>query len=169
MAGLDGLDPPFKAQVQALLAAAGGKVGISSGWRSSTEQATLYARYLAGNGPLAAKPGSSKHECGLAVDFSGDLALAAQLAPQYGLVRTVPSEAWHFEPTYAAGKPCGAATTPQGTFTDTSGNAPAAGGFDTAATASDLAGCAGIAVAMVVGSGFWYALLTIVFHVHVHL
>lgn len=44
-------------------------VRVSSGYRSSTEQARLYRRYLAGlmPGPVA-PPGQSKHELGLAID-----------------------------------------------------------------------------------------------------
>jgi hypothetical protein len=42
---------------------------VTSGFRSRAEQARLYARYLAG-GPLAAKPGTSSHETGQAVDVS---------------------------------------------------------------------------------------------------
>jgi hypothetical protein len=42
---------------------------VTSGFRSYAEQAALYARYLAG-GPLAARPGTSSHEFGQAVDVS---------------------------------------------------------------------------------------------------
>ncbi|HJW61416.1 MAG TPA: hypothetical protein VJ931_17430, partial [Actinomycetota bacterium] len=49
--------------------------------------------------PPTARPGSSKHETGLAVDLGGNLALAGREAPKVGLERTVPGEAWHFEPT----------------------------------------------------------------------
>ena len=42
---------------------------VTSGFRSYAQQAALYARYL-GGGPLAAKPGTSSHERGQAVDVS---------------------------------------------------------------------------------------------------
>lgn len=46
---------------------------VSSGYRSSSEQARLYARYQAGlmPGPVA-PPGKSKHELGLAIDIWTD-------------------------------------------------------------------------------------------------
>lgn len=42
---------------------------VNSGFRSRAEQAILYARYLAG-GNLAARPGTSEHEKGRAIDVS---------------------------------------------------------------------------------------------------
>jgi phage-related protein len=42
---------------------------VTSGFRSYAEQARLYARYLAG-GPLAARPGTSSHEKGEAIDVT---------------------------------------------------------------------------------------------------
>lgn len=95
--GTTGLVEPFRSRVSALLYEAGGRVTIVSGRRSYQEQARLYAKYQAGTGNLAARPGSSKHEQGLAVDFGGDVALAERLAPKYGLRQTVPGERWHFE------------------------------------------------------------------------
>jgi hypothetical protein len=82
--------------VNRIIAESGGRVTISSGFRSRAEQESLYAKYKAGQGNLAAKPGTSKHEHGLAVDFGGDLNLARQLATKYGLAGTVPGEPWHF-------------------------------------------------------------------------
>lgn len=43
---------------------------ITSDYRSSAKQAQLYAAYLAGTGPLAAKPGTSEHERGQALDIA---------------------------------------------------------------------------------------------------
>lgn len=93
---LDGLTPEMRAIIEKILAEAGGKVTISSGYRTRDEQQALYDKYKSGNGNLAARPGTSKHEHGEAVDFGGDLALAAQLAKKYGLVNSVPGEPWHF-------------------------------------------------------------------------
>lgn len=94
---LAGLAPEFASRLQSLIAASGGKIGIGSGLRSTAEQAALYARYKAGKGPLAARPGHSKHERGLAADLTGDLDLAAKLAPQFGLHFPVRGERWHVE------------------------------------------------------------------------
>jgi hypothetical protein len=80
------------------------RIYVASGLRSYNEQKILYNLYLAGKGNLAARPGTSNHETGLAVDawINGTVALfshkqAAALAAKHNLVRTVPSEAWHAE------------------------------------------------------------------------
>jgi hypothetical protein len=51
-----------------IVAGIGGRV--TSGQRSRSLQEQLYARYQAGTGPLAAKPGTSLHETGGAVDIA---------------------------------------------------------------------------------------------------
>jgi len=43
---------------------------VTSGLRSTAKQAQLYAAYQAGTGPLAAKPGTSYHEKGQALDIA---------------------------------------------------------------------------------------------------
>jgi len=43
---------------------------ITSTYRSTAEQQVLYDRYKAGKGPLAAKPGTSMHESGQALDIA---------------------------------------------------------------------------------------------------
>lgn len=96
MADVNDLAEPLRSIVAKILAESGGKVTIVSGRRSRAEQEVLYAKYLSGNGNLAAKPGTSQHETGNAVDFGGDLNLAAQLGAKYGLFATVPGEPWHF-------------------------------------------------------------------------
>ena len=53
---------------RAIVAGIGGRV--TSGVRSTAKQAQLYARYQRGVGPLAAKPGTSLHESGQAVDIA---------------------------------------------------------------------------------------------------
>lgn len=95
--GLEGLEGRFGNAVASLLREAGGRVSVVSGRRSRQQQEALYAKYKAGTGNLAAKPGSSRHEHGAAVDFGGDLALVAKLAPKYGLKATVKGEPWHWE------------------------------------------------------------------------
>lgn len=96
MAGIDGMDPRMASIVQRIIEESGGRVTVVSGYRTRQEQAALYQKYLNGTGNLAAKPGHSAHEHGLAVDFGGDLDLAAQLAAKYGLINSVPGEPWHF-------------------------------------------------------------------------
>lgn len=95
-ANLEGLDPTLRAIVNKIIAESGGRVTVVSGFRTREEQQALYDAYRNGTGNLAAKPGSSRHEHGFAVDFGGDLALAAQLARKYGLSNTVAGEPWHF-------------------------------------------------------------------------
>lgn len=96
MAGTDGMDAQMAAIVNRIVAESGGRIWIVSGFRSREQQEALYQKYLNGTGNLAAKPGSSMHEHGTAVDFGGDLQLAASLASKYGLTRSVPGEPWHF-------------------------------------------------------------------------
>lgn len=76
---------------------------VSSGYRTRKEQRLLYERYRQGRGPRAARPGSSNHQRGLAVD----VAVGDEDSPTYrwleanacrhGFRRTVPSEPWHWE------------------------------------------------------------------------
>jgi D-alanyl-D-alanine dipeptidase len=63
------LDPHFAGDVEALLRPDPGNWFVTYGFRTREEQAALYAKYLAG-GPLAAPPGHSAHEAGLAVDVT---------------------------------------------------------------------------------------------------
>ena len=109
-------DPAFGSAAEKLRAAAAAK-GITthyiSGVRSLDDQKQLYANYQAGlhgqplpypargRVPLAAVPGTSMHERGLAADIEADdpnqeAALRA-LAPQFGLRTIGPSDPNHFE------------------------------------------------------------------------
>lgn len=106
-----GLDPVGVTQASAILdnavnkliAASGGRVKITSGKRSTQRQSQLWAQALKKYGsPAAARkwvapPGRSKHDRGEAYDLGGDIALAAKLAPQFGLHRPMSHEPWHFE------------------------------------------------------------------------
>jgi len=79
--------------------AAGIYLGLNSGFRTMAEQQYLYGCYLSGRcngGNLAARPGYSNHQSGTAVDVTTSGRLAAN-ASRFGFVRTVPSEAWHYE------------------------------------------------------------------------
>lgn len=91
------LAPPMREATIAWLDAGNGKFWIVSGVRTYDEQVALYQAYLNGTGNLAAVPGTSRHERGLAVDIGGDKALAERLAPQFGLGQTVRGEDWHYE------------------------------------------------------------------------
>ena len=109
-------DPAFGSAAENLRAAAAAK-GITthyiSGVRSLDDQKQLYANYQAGlhgqplpypargRVPLAAVPGTSMHERGLAADIEADdpnqeAALRA-MAPQFGLRTIGPSDPNHFE------------------------------------------------------------------------
>lgn len=51
----------------------GGGLTVNSGGRTYAEQAKLYAAYKAGRGNLAAPPGTSLHETGIAIDLGGPI------------------------------------------------------------------------------------------------
>lgn len=55
-------------EAESIVTGIGGRV--TSAERSTAKQRELYARYLAGQGPLAAKPGTSYHERGQALDIA---------------------------------------------------------------------------------------------------
>jgi LAS superfamily LD-carboxypeptidase LdcB len=92
--------------MRAAAAKAGIVLSVSYAYRSMEEQVRLYAKYLAGTGNLAAKPGFSNHQSGVAVDINvGGTSTAvyawlAANAARFGFKRTVASESWHWE--YAA-------------------------------------------------------------------
>lgn len=65
MATTEGMDAAYLSRLQALIAAAPGKITIGSGFRTNAQQAALYRA----KPHLAAKPGHSKHEKGLAADL----------------------------------------------------------------------------------------------------
>ena len=91
--------------------ASGKAGGLVAAGRTWAQQAVLYARYKAG-GNLAARPGMSLHESGIAIDVTRGSALQTWMtvggdpfkvtstgtirAGEYGWSRTVPSEPWHF-------------------------------------------------------------------------
>jgi len=102
LTGTRGLAPPMTSAVEAFNAAFeqqfGHPLSITSGFRTHEEQAALYAQY----GPSrAARPGTSLHERGLAVDLAAQNARerAWQLAnaPRFGLEAPLSHEPWHFQ------------------------------------------------------------------------
>lgn len=93
MSGLDGLNPLFGDKLRALIAASHGRITITSGKRSNAQQAVLYKQKPG----LAAPPGKSNHEYGLAADLGGDLAFAHKMAASFGLFFPMGHEPWHIE------------------------------------------------------------------------
>ncbi|MCG8327777.1 MAG: carboxypeptidase-like regulatory domain-containing protein [Chitinophagales bacterium] len=102
------------------------EIRLNSAFRTYKKQASLYSRYKAGKGNLAAKPGFSNHQNGIAFDIARTRTgkvpeshkrknKAGKLVPykgfgrgetyewlsenatKYGFVRTVRSESWHWE------------------------------------------------------------------------
>jgi hypothetical protein len=101
--------------MRAAAASAGVHISIVSGFRTMDQQRYLYNLYLSGRGNLAARPGYSNHQSGLALDLntssSGVYNWLSRNASRYGFRRTVPSEAWHWErPAGSQGSFSGGAT-----------------------------------------------------------
>lgn len=92
-----GLQPGFVARLNCLFTKVSG-LTIISGFRTHAEQAALFEQ----KPELAAPPGHSMHELGLAADlgYPSDAAetLAHRSAPLCGLEFPVPYEPWHVEP-----------------------------------------------------------------------
>jgi hypothetical protein len=98
------LDPYL--DLAAAAAAGGVQVAINSGFRSYPEQKVLYEGFINGlpGFNLAAKPGNSNHQNGIAFDIavgggSGDPIYdwLKNNAPARGFIRTVNKEPWHWE------------------------------------------------------------------------
>lgn len=94
----------------------GVQLHIVSGFRTMAEQQYLYGCYVncnCNNCNLAAKPGYSNHQSGEALDLNtsqtGVLSWLNAHGDEHGFVRTVPSEAWHWEykGSTPVGGPCG--------------------------------------------------------------
>lgn len=74
--------------------------GSKSSYRTLDQQHELYRMYLAGTGNLAAKPGTSNHGWGLAVDLATQemRAVVDQIGAAFGWAKQwsdAPSEWWH--------------------------------------------------------------------------
>jgi len=100
----DRLDQRMKDRLTALIKASGGRVWFGEGYRSAeTQRALFLSRYARGPGDsqvtwngevwhkirkgdlVAAPPGASMHELGLAADLRGDLAWVDKHAAEFGL------------------------------------------------------------------------------------
>lgn len=96
------LNPDFAQRLMQLIAASHGMIRITSGYRDNALQAKLYEQAKVNHpddpGKWVAPPGKSNHNKGLAADLAGDMGLAHQLAPQFGLYFPMSWENWHIEP-----------------------------------------------------------------------
>ena len=104
MGGGKKLDSSVAGNVKRMIADAkkdGINLQISSAYRSHEEQKVLYQKYLNGTGNLAAKPGTSNHESGDALDLGPPSAFAwlKQNAGQFGFKNKIASEPWHWSLT----------------------------------------------------------------------
>ena len=76
---------------------------VNSGWRSKAYQSLLFEEAVAEHGSEAAawvaRPGTSVHESGAAVDLGPSSAVdwLAQHGVDYGLCQVYDNEPWHFE------------------------------------------------------------------------
>jgi hypothetical protein len=84
-------------KMKSAAAAEGINLTLTSSYRSYQKQAYLYQLYKQGKGNLAAPPGTSKHEKGLAIDVANGIPWMQRNAKKFGWKATVPSEDWHFE------------------------------------------------------------------------
>jgi hypothetical protein len=81
----------------------GVRLQLNSGFRTHKEQQyfwNCYQTQSCNDGNLAARPGYSNHQHGIAVDLAtndGRYDWLADYADTHGFVRTVPSEPWHWE------------------------------------------------------------------------
>jgi hypothetical protein len=106
-----GLHPALKMAVDRLIEASRGRVYLASSTRTTARQTELWNEALEkyGDPEIAdnwvARPGTSNHEEGLAVDLGGDLRLAVSLVGELGLPlwRPMTWEPWHFELTGSRG------------------------------------------------------------------
>lgn len=97
---LQGVAEPLRSIVLQIYEESGGRIGVTThgGFRDRAQQERMYQDYLNG-GNLAAKPGHSMHERGLAVDFDvagDDYGYLASIATKYGLINSVDGEPWHY-------------------------------------------------------------------------
>lgn len=97
MASFEGLAPDFQARLNAFMAASGGRISLTSGFRTTAQQARLYKQ----KPKLAAKPGRSNHEKGEAGDIAFKDARAKAWAhanaKRFGLHFPMSHEPWHIE------------------------------------------------------------------------
>lgn len=96
---LDGVNIELRLRVEHLMKTVPG-TWVESAFRSYAEQERLYKLAQEGKGASANKPGTSKHERGLAVDVACDAAnvkARAKAAKACGLITPFKKEPWHME------------------------------------------------------------------------
>ena len=123
--GWRNMNVKFMQALQAWAAASGQTFYMTGngGARSRADQQRAYNLYISGRGPLAARPGHSRHESGFAIDVRPHpKGRAKALLSQFGLGLTVPGEAWHIGWLGAKGGP----TVPGGPGDGTAGIDPIA-------------------------------------------
>lgn len=109
-AEVKGLNKEFEANLNRLIKDSGGRIRVTSGYRSPERQAQLWAAALKKYGSAAkarkwvAPPGKSNHGRGLAADIAGDKPWAHANAHRYGLHFPLANEDWHIEPVGARKK-----------------------------------------------------------------
>lgn len=95
------LRAPAAAAWNAMVAASGGLLTLTEGYRDLASQQFRWAQYKAGRGNLAAAPGTSVHGFGLAADIGAGQAWARANGARFGWYPTGLSfsqrEPWHFE------------------------------------------------------------------------
>lgn len=85
------MDPVLVRSVRALLAALGPKYYVTDGYRTREQQEELYRR----KPRFAAKPGTSQHEFGRAVDLQPH-DFDPRILSKFGL-RAIAGEPWHLQ------------------------------------------------------------------------
>lgn len=109
-AEVNGLNKEFESALNRMIKDSGGRIKVTSGYRSSKRQAELYAQAIKKYGSekaarkWVAPPGKSNHNHGLAADIAGDKKWAHQNAAKYGLHFPLAHEDWHVEPINARSK-----------------------------------------------------------------
>lgn len=100
-AKFDGLNPDVKnaflSMASEYKSLTGKKIGVTTAYRTYQDQKTLYDK----NPGNSAKPGSSLHEYGLALDINtadADALDKLGLMKKYGFTRPLSGESWHIEP-----------------------------------------------------------------------
>jgi len=82
-------------------ASEGTSISLESAWRDFAKQKKLYEAYVAGRGNLAAAPGTSTHEMGIAIDLRNGIPWAQKNGSRFGWINTGMSfsqkEPWHFD------------------------------------------------------------------------
>lgn len=103
----DGLNPVFGDRLERFIAAAPGRITVSSGFRSRDDQMRLRAQncpdpvhsHSTECSPWTAKPGTSDHESGFAADLAYEddatMRWAHANADRFDLQYDVPTEDWH--------------------------------------------------------------------------